>query len=188
MSATAPERPPPGGPRARARAPPWWPLARADAARGGPAPLDARAAELLVRRGLHARPRAPPEPVGDAALGRPHREHAAAVVRARVGRSRACSAPARSRCGCPPRSPGSRPCRSRGRSDASSVGSPRRRSPAPRSSPCNPLFVWYSQEARAYALFVLHAALAMLCFLRAEREPTAAADGGVRAHRRRWRC
>jgi uncharacterized membrane protein len=37
----------------------------------------------------------------------------------------------------------------------------------------NPLFVWYSQEARAYALFVLAAALAMLCFLRAEREPTA---------------
>jgi len=38
----------------------------------------------------------------------------------------------------------------------------------------NPLFVWYSQEARAYALFVLMAALAMLCFLRAEREPTRA--------------
>jgi hypothetical protein len=36
----------------------------------------------------------------------------------------------------------------------------------------NPLFVWYSQEARAYALFVLMGALAMLCFLRAEREPT----------------
>lgn len=36
----------------------------------------------------------------------------------------------------------------------------------------NPLFVWYSQEARAYALFVLMAALALLCFLRALREPT----------------
>jgi hypothetical protein len=36
-----------------------------------------------------------------------------------------------------------------------------------------PLFVWYSQEARAYALFALTAALAMLCFLRAEREPSA---------------
>jgi mannosyltransferase len=36
----------------------------------------------------------------------------------------------------------------------------------------NPLFVWYSQEARAYGLFVLMAALSMLCFLRAEREPT----------------
>ena len=36
----------------------------------------------------------------------------------------------------------------------------------------NPLFVWYSQEARAYSLFVLFAALAMLCFLRAERAPT----------------
>ncbi len=36
----------------------------------------------------------------------------------------------------------------------------------------DPLFVWYSQEARAYALFVLMGALAMLCFLRAQREPT----------------
>ena len=36
----------------------------------------------------------------------------------------------------------------------------------------NPLFVWFSQEARSYGLFVLTAALAMLCFLRAAREPT----------------
>jgi mannosyltransferase len=36
----------------------------------------------------------------------------------------------------------------------------------------NPLLVWYSQEARAYGLFVLLAALAMLCFLRALRVPT----------------
>jgi len=36
----------------------------------------------------------------------------------------------------------------------------------------NPLFVWYSQEARAYAFFVLFTALAMLCCLRAGREPT----------------
>ncbi|HTA12153.1 MAG TPA: glycosyltransferase family 39 protein, partial [Solirubrobacteraceae bacterium] len=36
----------------------------------------------------------------------------------------------------------------------------------------NPLFVWYSQEARAYGLFVLTGALAMLCFLRAWRQPT----------------
>jgi mannosyltransferase len=36
----------------------------------------------------------------------------------------------------------------------------------------NPLFVWYSQEARAYGLFVLVVALALLCFLRALREPT----------------
>ena len=38
----------------------------------------------------------------------------------------------------------------------------------------SPLFVWYSQEARAYGLFVLTAALALLCFLRAERDPTPA--------------
>ncbi len=36
----------------------------------------------------------------------------------------------------------------------------------------NPLLVWYSQEARAYGLFVLAASLALLCFLRAMREPT----------------
>jgi hypothetical protein len=36
----------------------------------------------------------------------------------------------------------------------------------------NPLLVWYSQEARAYAFFVLFAALAMLCCLRAARVPT----------------
>jgi 4-amino-4-deoxy-L-arabinose transferase-like glycosyltransferase len=36
----------------------------------------------------------------------------------------------------------------------------------------NPLLVWYSQEARAYGLFVLFSALAMLCFVRVVREPT----------------
>jgi mannosyltransferase len=36
----------------------------------------------------------------------------------------------------------------------------------------NPLLVWYSQEARAYGLFVLLAAIAMLCFLRALESPT----------------
>jgi mannosyltransferase len=36
----------------------------------------------------------------------------------------------------------------------------------------NPLFVWYSQEARAYGLFVLFAALTMLCFVRLLAEPT----------------
>jgi mannosyltransferase len=37
----------------------------------------------------------------------------------------------------------------------------------------SPLLVWYSQEARAYGLFVLTASLALLCFLRALREPSA---------------
>jgi mannosyltransferase len=36
----------------------------------------------------------------------------------------------------------------------------------------NPLFVWYSQEARAYGLFVLMTALAMLCFVRALDAPS----------------
>jgi mannosyltransferase len=38
----------------------------------------------------------------------------------------------------------------------------------------NPLFIWYSQEARAYGLFVLLAALAMLCFVRLLRAPSGA--------------
>ena len=37
----------------------------------------------------------------------------------------------------------------------------------------NPLFVWYSQEARAYGLFVLVTSLALLCFVRALRESSA---------------
>ncbi len=37
----------------------------------------------------------------------------------------------------------------------------------------NPLLVWYSQEARAYELFVFTIALAMLCFLRARQKPSA---------------
>jgi mannosyltransferase len=36
----------------------------------------------------------------------------------------------------------------------------------------SPLFVWYSQEARAYGLFVFTASLALLCFIRALRQPT----------------
>jgi mannosyltransferase len=36
----------------------------------------------------------------------------------------------------------------------------------------SPLLVWYSQEARAYGLFVLTASFALLCFLRALRAPT----------------
>jgi hypothetical protein len=36
----------------------------------------------------------------------------------------------------------------------------------------NPLFFWYSQEARVYGLFALTAATAMLCFLRALDRPS----------------
>ncbi|HXA53979.1 MAG TPA: glycosyltransferase family 39 protein [Solirubrobacteraceae bacterium] len=36
----------------------------------------------------------------------------------------------------------------------------------------NPLFGWYSQEARAYGLFVALIALAMWCWLRADAQPT----------------
>ena len=84
---------------------------------------------------------------------------------------RACSAPARSRCACPRRSRGSPPCPSPGRSGASSAAS-RAAIVCAALVAVNPLFVWYSQEARVYGLFVLTGALAMLCFLRALREPT----------------
>jgi uncharacterized membrane protein len=43
----------------------------------------------------------------------------------------------------------------------------------------NPLLLWYSQEARAYALFVLLAGLAILCFLRADRESVSAGRGSA---------
>jgi mannosyltransferase len=36
----------------------------------------------------------------------------------------------------------------------------------------SPLLVWYSQEARAYGLFVFTASLALLCFLRALHKPS----------------
>jgi mannosyltransferase len=36
----------------------------------------------------------------------------------------------------------------------------------------NPLYVWYSQEARPYGLYVFAAGLAILCFLRADTVPT----------------
>ncbi len=35
----------------------------------------------------------------------------------------------------------------------------------------SPLFIWYSQEARAYGLFVLSGSLAILCFLRLRERP-----------------
>ena len=41
----------------------------------------------------------------------------------------------------------------------------------------NPLFVWYSQEARDYGLFVLTGAVAILCFLRLREQPTARRAG-----------
>jgi mannosyltransferase len=37
---------------------------------------------------------------------------------------------------------------------------------------CSPLLVWYSQEARAYGLFVLLASLVLLCFVRALQRPS----------------
>ncbi|HEY2142465.1 MAG TPA: glycosyltransferase family 39 protein [Solirubrobacteraceae bacterium] len=43
----------------------------------------------------------------------------------------------------------------------------------------NPLFVWYSQEARAYGLLVFTSALAILCFLRVERAPVQSSGMGA---------
>ena len=41
----------------------------------------------------------------------------------------------------------------------------------------NPLFVWYSQEARDYGLFVLTGSLAVLCFMRLRERPDAGRVG-----------
>lgn len=69
-----------------ARRPPPLVAARgADAARRRAALFNARSAELLVRRGIHARPRAAREPRRDAPRHRQDREHAAALVRAGLG-------------------------------------------------------------------------------------------------------
>ncbi|HTW42527.1 MAG TPA: glycosyltransferase family 39 protein [Solirubrobacteraceae bacterium] len=57
---------------------------------------------------------------------------------------------------------------------AARVGAPRAAVACALLVAVNPLFVWYSQEARAYGLFVLTGALALLCFLRVERAPTRA--------------
>src|SRR4029077_183513 len=76
-----------GGGRARGQAPAAVvAVGGVDRAGSRPASLDARPAELLVRRGVHARARAAREPVGDLAHDRAQREHAAALVRDRVGR------------------------------------------------------------------------------------------------------
>ncbi len=47
-----------------------------------------------------------------------------------------------------------------------------------------PLFVWYSQEARAYGLFMFTAGLAMLAFVRVLREPSRPPLRLVRRRRR----
>ena len=45
----------------------------------------------------------------------------------------------------------------------------------------SPLFLWYSQEARAYSLYTLMVALAFLAFLRADARPTAGRIGAFAA-------
>ena len=169
-------------PRRRRRARPLVAAGRADAAGRGAALLDARPAELLVRRGLHGRPGPARGPRLDAALGRPHREHAAALVPDRVGGLARAGRRGRSRCGCSRRSPGSRWYPWPGRSAASSRGGARR--PCWRRSSPSTRCSCGTRRRRAHtgcSLFT--AALAMLCFLRADRVPDALADGGVRAER-----
>ena len=104
---------------------------RVGGARRSAAPEHARPAELLVRRGVRAGAHAAPVAGGDAALGRAPRKHAAAVVRADLGRGRGSSARGCSRCACPRRWRGSPRCRWRGGS-GSSWPAAGRRSPPPR--------------------------------------------------------
>ena len=51
-----------------------------------------------------------------------------------------------------------------------------------------PLFVWYSQEARVYGLFMFTTGVAILCFVRLLREPAIAAASPVRGGRRARPC
>ncbi len=85
MSATAQADPSAPGAHAERGLPPVVAAGGAHPAGGDPAPVDARPAELLVRRGVHARSRASREPLRDASLGLPHREQPAAVVPAGMG-------------------------------------------------------------------------------------------------------
>ena len=142
---------------------------RRGAGRRAPALRHARRPELLARRGLHG---APPRP----AAGR----HAARAARPGVGPARLLPAGL----GLGPR-PGLR----RGRV-AVALGAGRARSPSPsptrpaRGWPgaragvlaaalvaVHPLLVWFSQEARAYALVGLFAALSLVGFLRVLERP-----------------
>ena len=101
------------------------------------------------------------------------------------GCGRRSSAPARSACGRCRRCSGRRRSRSSGRSRAGSAAS----APALVAAAIvavNPMLVWFSQEARAYALLALLAALAALLWLRALERPRRRARGGME-HRRRAR-
>ena len=120
-----------------------------------------------------------PSLVRDAARGRAHREHAAAVVRARVGdHARARHRRGRAAPALGARRGGDRAA-SRGRSAASSPAAARRWSAAALVA-VNPLFVWYSQEARAYALFVLFARAGDAVLPARAARAHARRDGGLR--------
>ena len=154
MSATA--QADPSAPDARAESGPASVVAagRAHPAGGGPAAVHARPAELLVRRGLHARPRASSEPLRDAPLGLPHREQPAAVVPAGWADSRVLG-DRRDRAAAALGAGGHRHRAGR-LGDRPGAGRPRAAIVCAALVAVNPLFVWYSQEARAYGLFVAH--------------------------------
>lgn len=52
------------------------------------------------------------------------------------------------------------------------LGSPRTATVAAALATFNPLLVWYSQEARSYALLMLLSAIALLAFIECRRDPT----------------
>ena len=165
--------------------PAWWPLAALTLLAAALRLSTLGPAELLVRRGVHARARPAPEPV------------ARRCTRSSTPRTRR-------RCGtliawADSRVLGTGEVALRLPSALAGIatvpvawaigrelaGRRARRSPRAALVAVNPLFVWYSQEARAYALFVLHRARSRCCASCAPtREPDARADGGVRAQRR----
>ena len=108
-------------PRPRA----WWPLALLLLLAAGAAARDARPAELLVRRGVHAGARPAREPRGDAAAF-VHTENTPPLWYVAIWGWARLFGTGEVALRCPRRSPGSRRCRSRGGSAASSPGAARR--------------------------------------------------------------
>ena len=118
---------------------------RADRARGGAPPSDARLPVAVARRGAHRRARAGAS--AGCSIGSPSRRRTRRCSTSSSGCGRAWRGRARSRCGCLPSCAGSRLCRS----PTESAGGWRRSVPASRSrrsSPCTPARLLLAGGAR----------------------------------------
>ena len=134
-----------------------------------PALRHARPAELPLRRGGDGRPGAPPEPLRHVRRGPPTASRRRRSTTWWPGSGRDRSAPARSGCARSRRWPG-RPRSSSSTSAAVALPLPRRAGLiAAALVAVSPVLIWFSQDARAYALVFLLTALSFLFFARARR-------------------